>query len=84
MRVHRLPCMLGTAVQDAQDAQHDRWLTIAEAAAALGTSPDTVPRKIRCGELSAQRRARQVRVRLDGVHGSVQGTATQVHGTSTS
>jgi excisionase family DNA binding protein len=71
--------MLGTAVHSADAAQQERWLTIAEAAAALGTSPDTVRRRIRRSELVVQRRARQVRVRVDGVHGSVQGS---MHGTA--
>jgi excisionase family DNA binding protein len=62
--------MLANAMQDAAQGA---WLTIAEAAALLGTSPDTVRRKIRRGELVAQHRARQVRVHVDGVHGSADG-----------
>src|SRR5437867_3782973 len=64
-----------------QDATQDNWLTIAEAAAVLGTSPDTVRRRIRRGELVAHHRARQVRVRVDGVHSNLHGTAT-MHGTA--
>jgi helix-turn-helix protein len=47
--------MLGTAVQYAPQEQ---WLTIAEAAVVLGTSPDTVRRRIRRGELVVERHAR--------------------------
>jgi excisionase family DNA binding protein len=36
-----------------QDAQHDQGVTIAEAAAQLGISSDTVRRRIRRGELAA-------------------------------
>src|SRR4051812_9791595 len=56
------------------DAQQNGWLTLAEAAAALGVSPDTVRRRIRRGELVATHNARQLRVRLDGVHGNVHST----------
>src|SRR6266508_158363 len=68
--------MLGGAMQD---AQQNGWLTLAEAAAALGVSPDTVRRRIRRGELVATHHARQLRVRLDGVHSNVHGT-TPLHG----
>jgi excisionase family DNA binding protein len=64
----------------------EQWLTLAEAAAALGVSPDTVRRRIRRGELVARHDARQLRVRVDSVHdamhGSTHGTAAQLHGNS--
>lgn len=73
-----------------QDAMQDGWLTLAEAAAVLGVSPDTVRRRIRRGELVAMQQDRHVRVRLnplhgsvhgsDGVHSNLPGSAVQEHG----
>ncbi len=61
------------------DAQQNGWLTLAEAAAALGVSPDTVRRRIRRGDLVATHHARQVRVRVDGMHSNLHGS-NGVHG----
>jgi DNA-directed RNA polymerase specialized sigma24 family protein len=47
----QLPTLSTNAMQD---AQHDGWLTIVEAASHLGCSVDTIRPRIRRGELSAQ------------------------------
>src|SRR5262252_587846 len=55
-----------------QQSSSSTWLTIAEAAAALGVSVDTVRRRLKRGELQAQQmpteRGPVWRVALDGVH----------------